>query len=92
MFNKLFGPSINLLILDMLVENPESYMNVREIARMVDKNPGSISRTLPQLVELGLLDQVRVGKNIYAYHLNTDSEVVKLLLEFHTRLQVAMND
>jgi len=87
MFNKLFGPSINLLILDMFLENPDKYMNIREVARMVDKNPGSISRTIPQLVELELLEQINVGKNINAYHLNTGSEIVGLLMEFHSRLR-----
>ena len=87
MFNKLFGPSINLLILDMFLENPDKYMNIREVARMVDKNPGSISRTIPQLVELELLEQISVGKNINAYHLNTGSEIVGLLMEFHSRLR-----
>lgn len=92
MFNKLFGPSINLLILDMFMQNPDKYMNVREIARMVDKNPGSISRTVPQLVELGLLEQIRVGKNISAFHLNTGSETVRTLMEFHERLRGLRHD
>jgi len=87
MFNKLFGPSINLLILDMFMENPDAYMNIREIARMVDKNPGSISRTVPQLVEQGLLEQVKVGKYINAYHLNTESEIVSLLIEFYSKIR-----
>ena len=92
MFNDLFGPSINLLILDMFMENPDKYMNIREIARMVDKNPGSISRAVPQLVEQDLLEQVRVGKNIYAYHLNTDSELVELLKNFHLKLRELMDE
>ncbi len=92
MLNSLFGPSLNLLILDMFMENPEKYMNVREIARMVDKNPGSVSRTVPQLVELGLLEQIRVGKNIFAYHLNTGSPKVKLVMEFYEGLRGLEND
>ena len=86
MFNNIFGPSINLLILDMFLDNPDEYMNVREVARKVNKNPGSVSRILPQLVEKELIEQVRVGKNIYAYHLNTNSEIVNLLLEFYLKL------
>lgn len=86
-FNKLFGPSINLLILDMFMENPDKFMNIREIARMVDKNPGSISRTVPQLVEQGLLEQVKVGQYVNAYHLNTENEIVNILIEFYSRLR-----
>ncbi len=73
----------------MFMEHPDAYMNVREIARIVDKNPGSISRTVPQLVEQGLLAQVKVGKNIYAYHLNTGTETVGILMEFHAKLRKA---
>jgi len=85
-FNKLFGPSIHLMILDMFLENPEEYMNVREISRQIDKNPGSVSRILPRLTEKEYLDQIQVGKNMYAYHLNTGSEVVELLIEFREKL------
>ena len=85
-FNKLFGPSIHLMILDMFLENPEEYMNVREISRRIDKNPGSVSRILPRLTEEGFLDQIQVGKNMYAYHLNKDNIIVELLVEFREKL------
>ncbi len=85
--NKLFGPSIRLLVLELFIENPDRLMNLREVARLLEKNPGSVARVLPRLVEDGLVEQIRVGKNIYAYRLNRENEVVKLLLEFHSRLK-----
>jgi len=54
--NELFGPSIRLLVLDLFLENPDRLMNLREVARLLGKNPGSVSRVLPRLVEDGLLD------------------------------------
>ena len=51
MFNEVFGPSIYLLILDNFLDNPEEFVNLREIARSIDKNPGSVSRVIPRLVE-----------------------------------------
>lgn len=87
MLNELFGPSIHLLVLDLFLRNPEKLMNLREIARMVEKNPGSISRVVPRLVENGFLQQVKVGKVMYAYHLNTQNEIVKLLMDFCMKLQ-----
>ena len=86
MFNELFGPSIRLLVLDLFLENPESLMNLREIARRVNKNPGSVSRVLPRLIKDGLLEQYKVGKVIYAYRLNTNNELVKLLIDFRKKL------
>lgn len=85
--NELFGPSIRLLVLDLFLENPDRLMNLREVARLLGKNPGSVSRVLPRLVEDGLLEQVKIGKNIYAYRLNLENEVVRLLQEFQSRLK-----
>lgn len=87
MLNELLGPSVRLLVLDMFLENPERLVNLREVARMVDKNPGSVSRVMPRLLRDGLLRQVKVGKVMYAYSLNTESEVVQLLIEFCHKLQ-----
>ena len=87
MLNELLGPSVRLLVLDMFLENPERLVNLREVARMVDKNPGSVSRVMPRLLRDGLLRQVKVGKVMYAYSLNAESEVVQLLIEFRHKLQ-----
>ncbi|RLG41756.1 MAG: hypothetical protein DRO05_03035 [Thermoproteota archaeon] len=87
MFNELFGPSIYLLVLDFFLENPEEMFNVREIARRVKKNPGSISRVMPLLVERGLVKQVKIGKAVRAYRLNVESELVQVLIEFQRRLK-----
>jgi len=86
MFNELFGPSIRLLVLDLFLENPESLMNLREIARRVNKNPGSVSRVLPRLIKDGILEQHKIGKVIYAYRLNTKNELVQLLIDFRKKL------
>jgi len=82
--NELFGPSIRLLVLELFLENPDRLMNLREVARLLGKNPGSVSRVLPRLVEV---EQVKIGKNIYAYRLNLENEVVRLLQEFQSRLK-----
>ena len=87
MFNRLFGPSIYLLILDNFLDRPEEFMNLREIARLVDKNPGSVSRVLPRLVEEGLVQQIQVGRTMFAFHLNVEDELVKLLTDFRKKLQ-----
>jgi len=87
LFNELFGPSIFLLVLDLFLENPEDLMNLREIARRVNKNPGSISRVIPLLLERGLIRQIRIGKAVRAYRLNVESELVQVLIEFRKKLK-----
>jgi DNA-binding transcriptional ArsR family regulator len=92
MLNKLFGTSIYLLVLDLFLDNPEKFMNLREIARRVDKNPGSISRVIPRLLEEELLKKVEVGKVMYAYHLNREDDLVQLLIDFRKRLEKLYKD
>ena len=88
MMNSIFGPSIHLLILDMFLNYPGELMNLREIARRIKKNPGSISRVMPILVENGFLDQIKVGKKMFIYKLKEENDVVKLIIEFNEKLKV----
>jgi predicted transcriptional regulator len=87
LINELLGPSIFLLVLDMFLENPNEWMNLREIARRVNKNPGSISPVMPSLLERKLLNGCKVGKVTIVYNLNTSNPRVKALLELKNRLK-----
>ncbi len=87
LINDLLGPSILLLVLDMFLENPNGLMNLREIARRVNKNPGSISPVMPNLIERKLLTGCKVGKVTIVYSLNTSNPSVKALLELKNRLR-----
>jgi len=84
--NELLGPSIMLLVLDMLIDNPNQWMNLREIARRIDKNPGSVSPVMPGLLKRGLVTGCKVGKVSIVYQLNRSNPQVKALIEFKKRL------
>jgi hypothetical protein len=86
MFNQVFGPSIYLLILDYFLNNPNQLVNLREIARSIGKNPGSVSRVVPRLIEEEYVEQIPVG-NMYVFKLNENNNIVKVLLEFRGRLE-----
>ena len=87
LINDLLGPSILLLVLDMFLENPNGLMNLREIARRVNKNPGSISPVMPNLIERKLLTGCKVGKVTIVYNLNTSNPRVKALLDLKNKLR-----
>lgn len=85
--NELLGPSNYLLVLEMFMENPCQWMNLREVARRVNKNPGSISRVVKDLVKRGLIVDCKVGLVSAVYELNFDNEKVKALLNFRNALK-----
>lgn len=82
----LLGPSIMLLVLDMLIDNPNQWMNLREIARRIDKNPGSVSPVMPELLKRGLVTGCKVGKVSIVYQLNRGNPQVEALIEFKKTL------
>jgi DNA-binding IclR family transcriptional regulator len=87
LLNELLGPSIFLLVLDMFLEYPNQWMNLREIARRVDKNPGSISPVVPTLVEKGLIQDCKVGKVSVVYRLDNTSKNVQALMTLRKTLK-----
>lgn len=78
--NELLGPSIFLLVLDLFLDHPYQWMNLREVARRVDKNPGSISRVIRVLLKRGLITDCKVGKVSIVYQLNYNNEKVQALM------------
>ena len=87
MFNELFGPSIQLLVLDLFLEDPDTLLNLREIARRINKNPGSVTRTIPNLVNMNIVRQDKVGKVSHVYSLNKENALVKILIDFYEKLK-----
>ncbi len=62
-------------------------MNLREIARRIDKNPASVMKVLPNLVHKKYISRTKIGAKVVAYRLNKDDKKVRLLLEFLQKLE-----
>jgi len=77
--DQLLGPSKKLQVLDLFLQNPEELMNLREIARRLDKNPGSITQVLPVLVDRNYVTHTKIGTKIVAYQLNKDNKTIQNL-------------
>jgi len=85
--SNLLGPSNFLLVLDLFLECPCQWMNLREIARRVGKNPGSISPVMSKLVERGLILDCKVGIASTVYQLNFKDKNIQALLTLRETLK-----
>jgi predicted transcriptional regulator len=85
--NELLGPSIYILVLDSFLEFPCQWMNLREIARRVNKSPGSVSRVIGKLLERELVVNCKVGKVSVVYQLNRNNEKVEALMALRKTLK-----
>lgn len=85
--DELLGPSKYLKALDLFLQNPEEFMNLREMARRLDKNPGSVTQILPVLVDKNYITHTKIGTKIVAYKLNNNNKTIKQLKKLLQHLE-----
>ena len=72
MLEKLFTSGIRADIMSLLFNNPEEKFYVREIARLVNKNPAGVKRELDKLERMGLVLSEKEG-NLKYFKVNKTS-------------------
>ncbi len=72
MLEKLFTSGIRADIMSLLFNNPEERFYVREIARLVNKNPSGVKRELDKLQKMDLVLYEREG-NLKYFKVNRES-------------------
>ncbi len=72
MLEKLFTSGIRADIMSLLFNNPEERFYVREIARLVNKNPSGVKRELDKLQKMDLVLNEREG-NLKYFKVNRNS-------------------
>ena len=65
MLKRLFSSSIRVEVLALLMNNPDDKFYVREIAKLLQKNPSGIKRELDNLEETGIVTSKRVSNLKY---------------------------
>ncbi len=81
MLKKLFSSSIRVEVLSLLMNNPGDKFYVREIARLLQKNPSGIKRELDNLEQAGIVSSERVA-NLRYFNANKKSPVYSDLRRF----------
>jgi DNA-binding transcriptional ArsR family regulator len=72
MLEKLFTSGIRADIMSLLFNNPEEKFYVREIARLINKNPSGVKRELDKLQKMNLVTTEKEG-NLKYFRVNTHS-------------------
>jgi len=72
MLEKLFTSGIRADIMALLFNSPEEKFYVREIARLVNKNPSGVKRELEKLEKMGLVISEKEG-NLRYFKVNRNS-------------------
>lgn len=83
---KIFGRNAQLIVLDYLIRNRGTTTYLSGIAEETGLSHSSVARVIEPLLEMNIVKEGKVGKQIRTFTLNEDNEVTKLLIRFYNDL------
>ena len=84
MLKSLFSSSVRADVLSLLLNSPDEMFYVREIAKLLRKNPSGVKRELDNLEEMGIVVSERVA-NLRYFHANQQSPLFSELKNLVTK-------
>ena len=83
---KIFGRNAQLIVLEYLIENRGTTTYLSGIAEEAGLSHSSVARVIEPLLDMNIVKEGKMGKQIRTFTLNEDSEVTKLLIRFYEDL------
>jgi len=84
---RIFGSRRQTKLLEFLLQNPGKVFNQAGLARFLACSPSTVARVIRPLIGEGILAYEQVSGQMKILALNTESEKVKLLLEFYEKFR-----
>lgn len=84
MLKSLFSSSVRADVLSLLLNSPDEKFYVREIAKLLRKNPSGVKRELDNLEKMGIVQSERVA-NLKYFHADKNSPLFSELKSLITK-------
>jgi len=85
-FEKVFGRNAQLIVLEHLLLTQGTTTYLSGIAEETGLSHSSVARVIEPLLELNIVKELKLGKQIRTFVVNEDNETTKLLIQFHEDL------
>nr|QNO53839.1 hypothetical protein ALDDBJOO_00015 [Methanosarcinales archaeon ANME-1 ERB6] len=79
----IFGRNAQLVVLEYLIRNRGTTTYLSDIAEEAGLSHSSVARVVEPLLEMNIVKEGKVGKQIRTFTLNEDSETTRLLIRFY---------
>jgi len=89
---KIFGRNAQLVVLEYLIRNRGTTTYLSGIAEETGLSHSSVARVIEPLLEMNIVKEGKMGKQIRTFTLNEDNEVTKLLIRFYDDLNKVLRD
>ncbi len=91
-FEKIFGNTAQLIVLEYLLNNKDNDTYLSGIAADTGLSHSTVSRVIEPLLDLKIIKETPLGKQIRVFRLNQESELTKYLLKINKDLKHMMNN
>ena len=91
-FGKVFGRNAQLVVLEYLIRNRGTTTYLSGIAEEAGLSHSSVARVIEPLLEMNIVKEGKMGKQIRTFTLNEDSEITRLLIRFYDDLSKVLTE
>ncbi|HZK55108.1 MAG TPA: hypothetical protein VFC84_13050 [Desulfosporosinus sp.] len=84
---KLFGKTAQLTVLEYLMNNTGEINYLSGIAKGTGLYHSSVARVLAPLLEMNIVIEKKIGKQMRSFSLNKEHKAVQLLVDFYNSLK-----
>jgi DNA-binding transcriptional ArsR family regulator len=89
---KIFGRTAQMIVLEYLLDNKDNDTYLSGIAAETGLSHSTVSRVIEPLLDIEIIKEKPLGKQIRVFRLNQESELTKYLLKFNYELKHMMNN
>ncbi len=87
LLEKIFASRAQTRVVQHFLDRPKDFFNLSRIAKETGLAHSTVHRVLQPLVEIGIVKEIRVGKQIRLFVLESELEMTKILMEFYTAVR-----
>ena len=94
---KIFASRAQTRVVQLFLDRPTEFFNLSRIAKETDLAHSTIHRVVQPLVDVGLVKEVKVGKQIRLFILETgtatgEMSISRILTEFYEKIKLFLED
>ncbi len=87
LLEKIFTSRAQTRVVQHFLDRPKEFFNLSRIARETGLAHSTIHRVVKPLVKMGIVKEIRVGRQIRLFVLESESPVVKVLAQFYDEVR-----
>jgi len=88
---KIFGKTAQLVVLEYLLDNKDNDTYLSGIAAETGLSHSTVSRVIEPLLDIDIIKEKPLGKQIRVFRLNKENELTKYLLKINDDLKHLLN-